>query len=163
MKRLIITVFFFAATLAPKAGGLAAALPPPSVSFGEWHVNGSHFVFNWTTGDFSSPERVTLTRPGNSISANQLSGNEKRKTALLVGSVVIHDDRGSLTTFSSTGPPMPSTLTCDRLSIDGMSKMYVADGNVHFIQGGREAFADQAIMNGITHVLELKGNVRLTS
>jgi len=162
VKRVLAAIVFLSATLLPGAGSLAAP-PPPSVTFGEWHVNGNHFVFNWTTGDFSSPDRVTLTRPGNSISANQLSGNEKKKTALLVGSVVIHDDRGSLTNFTSNGPPMPSTLACDRLSIDGVSKMYVAEGNVHFIQGGREAYADQAIMNGQTHILELKGNVRLTS
>jgi len=158
-------------TLALGAGGFAAlpsALPPagprvPSVSFGEWHVSGSHFIFNWSTGDFSSPDRVTLTRPGNSISADHIGGNEKRKTALLTGNVVIHDDRGSLTTFTSAGPPMPSTLTCDSLSVDGTTKLYVAQGNVHFIQGAREAYADQAIMNGFTHVLELKGNVRLNS
>lgn len=161
MKRLYAIIFIVASALC--ARGVAAAPTQPAVSFGEWNVEGSNFVMNWTTGDFSSPTHVTMTRPGNSISADSLSGNEKRKTAFLSGNVIIHDDRGSLTSFTPGGGGGAATLTCDRLTVDGISKLYTAEGNVRFVQGGRQAYADRATMNGMTHVLELHGHVRLIS
>lgn len=161
MKRFFSIILLIASAFT--VGGASASPVAPAVSFGEWNVEGSNFVMNWTTGEFSSPTHVTMTRPGNSISADTLSGNEKQKTALLTGNVVIHDDRGTLTGGAPGGGGGPSTLTCDRLAVDGTTKIYTAEGNVRFVQGGRQAYADRATMNGFTHVLELHGHVRLIS
>ena len=76
-------------------------------------------------------------------------------------------------TSSSTGPrrsraratsrigPEPSTLTCDKLDIDGGKKFYVATGNVHFTQGTRDATADRGTLDEVTGLLHLAGNVHI--
>lgn len=145
----------------------AAPKPPPqgrAVGFGlsDWHVATGQLDANWQTGAFSTPGRIELTRPGSDISADRATGNWKTHSATLTGNVVLHDNNGVLTNFAGqSGSHAPATLTCANLTIDGVSKTYVATGNVHFIQGGSDVRADRAVMNGITHDLHLYGNVQL--
>lgn len=149
---------------APKAPVRPGSGQGGAVGFGlsDWHVATGQLDANWQTGAFSTPGKITLTRPGSDISADRANGNFKTHSALLTGNVVLHDNNGVLTNFAGqTGSKAPATLTCDNLNIDGVSKTYVATGNVHFIQGGSDVHADRAVMNGITHDLHLYGHVQL--
>lgn len=145
----------------------AAPKPPPqgrAVGFGfsDWNVKTAQLDSNWQSGAFNAPQHITLTRPGSEIQADRANGNFKTHSATLTGNVVLHDNNGVLTNFAGqTGSHAPATLTCDNLTIDGVSKTYVATGNVHFIQGSSDVRADRAVMNGITHDLHLYGNVQL--
>lgn len=146
----------------------AAPKPPPqgrAVGFGlsDWHVaTGQLDISNWDSGDFSAPSPITLTRPGSTIQADRAVGNFKTKKATLTGHVVLHDSNGVLTNFAGqTGSHAPATLTCNTLTIDGVSKTYIAEGGVHFTQGASTVSADRAVMNGATHDLHLYGNVQL--
>jgi lipopolysaccharide assembly outer membrane protein LptD (OstA) len=147
---------------------LIAAAPPAApnkaVGFGlsDWHVDTSQLDTNWQSGEFNVPNHVTLTRPGSQIQADRANGNFKSHSAVLTGHVVLHDNNGVLTNFAGqTGSHQPATLTCDNLTIDGVSKTYVATGNVHFMQGHSDVRAGRAIMNGLTHDLHLYDNVQL--
>lgn len=159
-----------AAVLLTAQGAFAAAArstpPPPGgaagFSFSDWHVSTGEFNANWQTGNFTTPGRIVLTRPGSDIQADHANGNFKSKQATLTGNVVLHDNSGVLTNFAGqTGSHQPATLTCDNLTIDGTSKTYVATGNVHFTQGGSQVSADRAVMNGLSHDIHLYGNVQL--
>jgi lipopolysaccharide assembly outer membrane protein LptD (OstA) len=154
----VLAVLMLAAAPKPSAPGRA-------VGFGlsDWHVaTGQLDISNWDTGDFSAPSPITLTRPGSTIQADRAIGNFKSKKATLTGHVVLHDNNGVLTNFAGqSGSKAPATLTCNSLTIDGVSKTYVAQGNVHFTQGASSVTADRAVMNGATHDLHLYGNVQL--
>ncbi|HEY8313323.1 MAG TPA: LPS export ABC transporter periplasmic protein LptC [Candidatus Baltobacteraceae bacterium] len=156
----------FAAAKAPSPAPVAAPIGSKAAgfTFGDWQVHTDEFDYNWQNGDFSTPGHLTLTRPGSDISAEKASGNQKSKQATLVGGVVLHDRAGMLTGATggpAAGPHEPATLTCDRLQVDGVSKVYTAIGNVHFVQGARRMNADRATMNGLTHQLRLFGRVVL--
>ena len=132
-------------------------------SFADWHVSTAQLNANWQTGVFSTPGHITLTRPGSDIAADRSSGNFKSHQATLAGHVVLHDTNGVLTNFAGRpGSHVPAMLTCDTLNIDGVSKQYIATGNVYFKQGASEVRADRAVMNGLTHDINLYGNVQLT-
>lgn len=141
-----------------------ASTPGSAVGFGlsDWHVATGQLDANWQSGAFSTPGHIELTRPGSDISAARAVGNFKTHSATLTGNVVLHDNNGVLTNFAGqNGSHAPATLTCDNLNIDGVTKTYVATGNVHFIQGGSDVRAQRAVMNGVTHDLHLYGNVQL--
>lgn len=149
---------------------LGAAPKPPApaqggaVGFGlsDWHVVTGQLDANWQTGVFSTPGKIELTRPGSNITADRATGNWKTHSAVLTGNVVLHDNNGVLTNFAGqAGKHAPATLTCDNLNIDGVTKTYIATGNVHFLQGGSDVRADRAVMNGVTHDLHLYGHVQL--
>ncbi len=136
-----------------------AASPQASLGLGGWQINTGEVDTNWQTGAFSAPVPVLLTRPGSKIQANRASGNFKSKQAVLSGNVRVYDQSGTLTNFASNGKP--SSLTCDALQVDGISKIYVATGSVHFSQGASWANADRAVMNGNSHDLHLYGHVSI--
>ena len=154
---LLGAAFAFAAaagvSMAASGGGLAG------FNFGEWQLSTSAFNYFFETGVFSAPNHLTLTRPGSDISADRADGNEKQKFATLYGNVVLHDSRGSFSGIAAGGSRAPVTLTCNELQMDGASKIYTAIGAVHFAQGSSQAYADRAVLNGITHRLELHGHL----
>jgi lipopolysaccharide assembly outer membrane protein LptD (OstA) len=162
-----ILVTFAAALLLIAAAPRHVSTPPPpgggaGFSFSDWHVTTGELNANWENGNFNTPGRIVLTRPGSDIQADHANGNFKSHQATLTGNVVLHDNNGVLTNFAGEkGPPQPATLTCDNLTIDGTSKTYTATGNVHFTQGASQVRADRAIMNGLTHDIHLYGNVQL--
>lgn len=154
---LLLTAVLLATGRAPSASPKAAGF-----TFEDWHVNTAQFDYNWQSGAFTAPDQLTLTRPGSSIRADRAFGNQKTKQATLTGNVVLHDTNGVLTNFAGQGGShAPATLTCDNLAINGVTKSYVATGNVHFIQGSSDVRADRAVMNGVTHQLDLYGHVQL--
>lgn len=163
------SIFTLLLTAAFCAGLTPAAMPKPAggsatgFTFSDWQVSTSQFDYNWQSGAFNAPSHITLTRPGSEIQADRANGNGKTKQATLYGSVTLHDSNGVLTNFAggSTGSHEPATLTCDTLQIDGVSKTYTAVGNVHFTQGRSSVTAQRAVMNGLTHQLNLYGGVHL--
>ncbi|MHB1552246.1 MAG: LptA/OstA family protein [Vulcanimicrobiaceae bacterium] len=160
MKR--IAVLWMALALGTQA--VLAAGPAAKLTFGDWEMSASQIDYTWTNGNFSVPDHLRLTRPGSSIDADRADGNEKRKIANLYGHVVMHDDRGTFSAISGTSKPgkaEPATLTCDKLTVDGVSRIYTATGNVHFVQGANSMEADTAIMDMATHELHLRGHVHV--
>jgi lipopolysaccharide assembly outer membrane protein LptD (OstA) len=157
------------------AAMLLAASPAPSPSpaapaahdtfqVGVWTVHASLLDVNFKSGDFSTPNQVTMTRGGGDITADRASGNYKSKAATLYGHVVMHDTEGNFAGLSSTKPAQgrgPSTLTADQVHINGVGKIYTATGNVHYVQADTTVDADSGVLNDLTHELDLKGNVHI--
>lgn len=118
---------------------------------------------NLNTGAFSVPQHFQATRTGTEISADRATGNTKKKMIHAEGHVVVHRTgpiEGRGTAASKLGQE-PSTLTCDKLDVDGVKKFYVATGNVHFTQMDRDATADRGTLNDVTNDLHLEGNVHV--
>ncbi len=138
------------------AAVIAVPTAPPvgkaTMHFGVWTIHLTVVNYNMKTGDFSTPNHVTMTRTGVDVAADHAKGNEKRKEALLTGHVVMHD---------SSGPHGPSTLLADIVSIQAGGALYVATGNVHFEQGATIADANAGTLNQLTHTMTLTGNVRM--
>jgi lipopolysaccharide export system protein LptA len=161
-----------ASTLQPPASKQVPSVQsaPVSGTFGVWTVHMTEVDYNNTTGNFNTPNHVTMTRNGGDINADRADGNAQRQIATLYGNVVVHDVQGA---FHSGGPVTasgnsatasrgPATLTADRLQIDGAAKVYVALGNVHYTQADTNVTADKGTLDDAAHVLVLEGNVHVT-
>jgi len=171
MKRvavgLIFAVSLLAATPSPKPSPSPSALPstgPDTIQVGVWTVHMLQVDVNFKSGDFSTPQKITMTRGGGDITADRGSGNYKSKGATLYGHVVMHDTEGNFAGLSSTKPAKsrgPSTLTADQVHIDGLGKVYTATGNVHYVQADTTVDADNGVLNDLSHDLDLKGHVKI--
>ncbi|MGD0967873.1 MAG: LPS export ABC transporter periplasmic protein LptC [Candidatus Aquilonibacter sp.] len=179
MKRFVIALMvagaLIAATPSPKPSPSSSAIPSPSASpsassnttvsqVGVWTVRASLLDTNFKTGDFSTPQQLTMTREGGDITADRASGNYKSKSSTLYGHVVMHDTEGNFAGLSSTKPAKsrgPSTLTADQVHIDGVGKIYTATGNVHYVQADTTVDADKGVLNDTSHDLDLTGNVKI--
>jgi lipopolysaccharide export system protein LptA len=117
--------------------------------------------YNNTTGNFSTPNHVTMTRNGGDVSADRANGNSQRQVATLIGNVVVHDVQGAFGSGGNSTSQGPATLTTDALKIDGAAKVYVATGNVHYTRGITNVTADQGTLDDAAHVLYLQGNVHV--
>jgi len=149
------------ATAAPEGGGPSSVM---SHIGGFDHIETDKFDFNLNTGDFTIPGRFTATRTGTDVAADHATGNSKSKIMHAAGHVVVHQ----LEQLSDRGPnasrvtERPSTLTCDRLDVDGGRKLFTAVGNMHFTQeGGREATSDSATLDDANHHLHMEGHVHV--
>jgi lipopolysaccharide assembly outer membrane protein LptD (OstA) len=119
---------------------------------------------NFKSGDFSTPDKVTMTRGGGDISGDRASGNYKTKNVTIYGHVVMHDTEGNFAGLSNTKPTKsrgPATLTADQVHIDGTAKIYTADGHVHYVQADTTTDADKGVLTDPTHDLDLTGNVHI--
>jgi lipopolysaccharide assembly outer membrane protein LptD (OstA) len=127
------------------------------------HIRTDKVQFNINTGDFTIPDHFTATREGSDITADHATGNSKQKTLHAEGHVVVHETRAPTSSSKATDATQrPSTLTCDRLDVDGVKKVYYATGNMHFTQeGGREATSDSAVLDDSAHHLHLEGHVHV--
>ncbi len=129
-----------------------------------WTVHASLLDVNFKSGDFSTPQRMTMTRGGGDITADRASGNYKSKGATLYGHVILHDTEGNFAGLSSVKPAKskgPSTLTADQVHIDGVGKVYTATGNVHYVQADTTVDSNTGVLNDLTHDLDLRGNVKI--
>ncbi len=116
------------------------------------------------TGDFSAPGHVTIARPTGDINADRASGNYDKQVLTLYGHVVANDNGGGLGKLASAGSTTsrgPATLTADQLFIDLQRKTYTATGNVHYVQADSVMDSDIATLSDVTHILDLRGNVRI--
>jgi lipopolysaccharide export system protein LptA len=165
--RLIVPL---ALALCATAAAADTPSPPPAPDAGsgglqtqDYRIETDETHWNFNTGDFTMPHRVKFFRPGTDAVADKATGNSKKGTAILTGSVVVHDSgnapEAGTESYSGNGP---ATLTCDQLSIDSKQKVYIADGHVHFTQGTRSGTADHGTLNRGAGTLELTGNVKLT-
>jgi lipopolysaccharide export system protein LptC len=183
MNRLVMAVIVAAALIAatPTPTGAPTAVPSPSTAaspspgpsgsgrpdtfqVGVWTVHMLSVDVNFKSGDFSTPQQITMTRGGGDITADRGSGNYKSKGATLYGHVVLHDTEGNFAGLSSTKPAKsrgPSTLTADQVHIDGLGKIYTATGNVHYVQADTTVDSDKGVLNDGTHDLDLTGNVKI--
>jgi lipopolysaccharide assembly outer membrane protein LptD (OstA) len=167
MKRiasaLMVVAALIAATPTPKPSPSASGASP-NYQVGVWNVHASLMDVNFKTGDFSTPQQLTMTRGGGDITADRASGNFKSKAATLYGHVVLHDTEGNFAGLSSTKPAKsrgPSTLTADQVHINGLGKVYTATGHVHYVQADTTVDSDNGVLNDLTHDLDLTGNVKI--
>jgi lipopolysaccharide transport protein LptA len=162
------------ALLAVLAGTLAAGPSPAPADHSQMpniatnisgfdHIQFNHLDWNMNSGDYKIPDRFTANRQGTELTADNATGNSKKKLLHAQGHVVVHQNgalksSGDVNKLTSQGP---STLTCDKLDVDGNTKLYVATGNVHFTQGDREGTSDTGTLNDNTHMLHMEGHVHL--
>jgi lipopolysaccharide assembly outer membrane protein LptD (OstA) len=147
--------------------GSNAASNPGQASFdlGVWTVHASSLDANFKNGDFSTPNKVVMTREGGDVSADRANGNYKKQVLFLNGHVVMHDSQGNVESMAGGGQPRapsPSTLTADQAQIDGMAKVYKAIGNVHYVQADTVVNANTGTLNDTDHTLLLEGAVHIT-
>jgi lipopolysaccharide assembly outer membrane protein LptD (OstA) len=153
------------ASSAAPAANAAATTAPASFDLGVWTVHASSLDANFKNGDFSTPNKLVMTRSGGDVSADRANGNYKKQVLYLNGHVVMHDTQGSAETLAGGGPPhapSPSTLTADKAQIDGAAKIYKAIGNVHYVQADTVVNADTGTLNDADHTLLLEGAVHIT-
>jgi len=141
-------------------------LPSNATSFkvGVWTVRMTQVDVNFKTGNFSTPDRVEMTRESGDITGDRASGNYKTKDVTIYGHVVMHDTQGNFAGLSSTKPAHsrgPATLTADQVHIDGTAKVYTATGTVHYVQADTTTDADKGTLNDLSHDLDLVGNVHI--
>lgn len=150
----------------PSAPPNAAANPgQASFDLGVWTVHASSLDANFKNGDFSTPNKVVMTREGGDVSADRANGNYKKQVLYLNGHVVMHDSQGNVESMAGGGQPRapsPSTLTADKAQIDGTAKVYKAIGNVHYVQSDTVVNADSGTLNDSDHTLLLEGAVHIT-
>ena len=152
-----------ARTPSPSASPSSSAAPA-SFDLGVWTVHASSLDANFKSGDFSTPDKVVMTRSGGDVTADRANGNYKKQVLYLNGHVVMHDTQGNVQSFAGGGPPRapsPSTLTADKAQIDGAAKLYKALGNVHYVQADTVVDADAGTLNDEAHTLLLEGAVHI--
>jgi lipopolysaccharide export system protein LptA len=143
---------------APSAAGPGAVL-----ELGVWTIHASAVDANFKTGEFSTPNKVVMTRVGGDVTADRSDGNYKTQVVNLYGNVVMHDSTGD---FGGRGKPGqssgPSTLTADKAEIDGKAKVYKAIGNVHYVSADTNVTAENGTLDDTTHDLFLQNNVHVS-
>jgi lipopolysaccharide assembly outer membrane protein LptD (OstA) len=147
------------------AASASSSAAPASFDLGVWTVHASSLDANFKSGDFSTPNKVIMTREGGDVTADRANGNYKKQVLYLNGHVVVHDTQGSVQTLAG-GPaarsPSPSTLTADKAQLDGAAKVYKAIGNVHYVQADTVVDADNGTLNDTDHTLLLEGAVHIS-
>jgi lipopolysaccharide assembly outer membrane protein LptD (OstA) len=159
---------FVALTVVSLLGASSAFAAPEDESAasnvaGFSHIHTDKVQFNINNGDFTIPDHFSASREGTDITADRATGNSKQKSLHAEGHVIVHESHsGPATGKGTTLAQGPSTLTCDRLDVDGIKKVYYASGNMHFTQeGGREATSDNAVLDDAAHHLHMEGHVHV--
>jgi lipopolysaccharide assembly outer membrane protein LptD (OstA) len=107
---------------------------------------------------------VKFFRPGTDVVGDRAQGNYKAGTVTIFGHVLLHDDGSSVEAQKAGAAPGggPATLQCDTLAVDSKRKLYVATGNVVYVQGPRRASAQSGRLDQANHLLDLSGDVHLS-
>jgi lipopolysaccharide assembly outer membrane protein LptD (OstA) len=151
------------------ATGAAAPAPSPGpvtepggASTHDFRIETDQTNSNLNDGNFTMPHRVKFLRPGTDVVGDRAKGNYKAGTVTISGHVVLHDN-GQAAEAQQAGAPGggPATLTCDELQVDSKRKIYVATGNVVYVQGTRRATAQNGRLDQGAHALDLSGDVHL--
>jgi len=157
MIRLIAAIAAAAMTLpvpSTGAGGKTTA------KFGVWTVHMSVVDYNLKTGDFNTPNHVSMVRIGGDVNADRASGNIKTKRAVLSGHVVMHDMSGAIAP-GAPGSAAPSTLMADSVRIDQSAERYVATGDMHYTQGAMVLTAQSGTLDQGSHTMTADGDVHI--
>jgi lipopolysaccharide assembly outer membrane protein LptD (OstA) len=139
------------------------AAAPAGVATKDFRIETDQTNSNLNDGTFTMPHQVKFFRPGTDVVGDHAKGNYKAGTVIITGHVVLHDN-GQSAEAQQAGAPAgggPATLTCDELQVDSKRKIYVALGNVVYVQGTRRATSENGRLDQGAHSLELNGNVRL--
>ena len=154
--------FLLAASTIASAAPSAAATGNSGMEMNGYLITTDTTNWNLNSGDFVMPHEVKVTRPGTDARGDKAKGSSKLQTATLIGNVVVHDN-GNAPEAKDAGADYqgPSTITCDELTVDSKTKTYDARGNVKFVQGNRVGTAQRGVLNQMTHLLHLEGNVVL--
>lgn len=162
MKELIVALF--AAAVAVAATPSPSPSPLPTFAVGVWTVHTQSLDFNEKSGDFSVPNKLTMTREGGDIEADRANGNYKTQMVTLYGNVTMHDLSGNfagMAAGSVTQPHGPATLSADQVRVDGRARVYTATGHVHYVQADTVVDAERGMLNDTSHMLFLSGNARV--
>lgn len=147
-------------TLALAAALTAASAAPLTHLAGRFYnVETTAVQYNFSSGDFTAPARVTVTRPGLRVDADSATGNVKTGSAVLRGNVRVHDSGGAQSAQGANSEP--ATLTCGQLEIDGRGDAYHATIRPHYESGERSADADEMLLDRKQKKLHLTGNVTI--
>ena len=160
MRGAVVAAVGLAGVGAAPIGGSPA---PGGVTTHDFRIETDQTNSNLNTGSFTMPHRVKFFRPGTDVVGDRALGNFKAGTVTIIGHVVLHDD-GRAPEAQSAGaqPGGPSSLECDQLAVDSKRKVYVATGNVVYVQGTRRATAQSGRLDQGNHTLELTGDVHLS-
>jgi lipopolysaccharide assembly outer membrane protein LptD (OstA) len=159
----LLALLAIAPAAPPRSGSNGSGLAVFNNIAGFDHIATQDVKYNLNTGAFTLKEHFTAARSGTDISADSATGNSKTKQLHAEGHVVVHETRPP-SRGRATSPlgNSPATMTCDKLDVDGVRKIYTATGNMHFEQeGGREASADKATLDDIRHMLHLEGHAHV--
>lgn len=139
----------------------AATTVPAAASVHDFRIETDQTNSNLNTGEFTMPHRVKFFRPGTDVVGDRAKGNFKSGTVTITGHVVMHDNGESSEAQHAGAAPGggPATLTCDELQVDSKRKIYIATGNVVYLQGTRRATAQHGKLDQGAHSLELSGDV----
>jgi lipopolysaccharide assembly outer membrane protein LptD (OstA) len=147
------------------AGLLVAtvAAAPGGVTTRDFRIETDQTNSNLNDGSFTMPHRVKFFRAGTDVVGDSAKGNYKAGTVTITGHVVMHDDGQSSAAPQPGAAPEggPATLQCNELQVDSKHKIYVASGNVVYVQGSRRATAQNGRLDQTAHALDLSGNVQL--
>lgn len=165
MIRLIAAIAAAAMTLpvpSPGPGGTTTA------KFGVWTVHMTVVNYNLKTGDFNTPNHVSMTRIGGDVNADRAKGNIKTKHAILTGHVVMHDMSGAMSPAAPgkvAAMPLtsaaPSTLMADIVQIDQTAARYIATGNMQYAQGEMVLTARSGTLDQASHTMTADGDVHI--
>jgi lipopolysaccharide export system protein LptA len=134
----------------------------PPAAAGVDNIQAADIAWNMSSGEYNVPGRFTAVRSGSEISADSGLGNTKAKTLHATGNVIVHQNKQFGTgTDAAKVTQEPSTLTCDKLDVDGANKLYIATGNVHFTQTNRDMRSKSGVLDDAKHLLHLEGDVHI--
>ncbi len=139
------------------------AAAPGGVVTRDFRIETDQTNSNLNDGSFTMPHRVRFFRAGTDVVGDSAKGNYKAGTVTITGHVVMHDNGQSAGAPKPGAAPEggPATLQCDELQVDSKRKIYVASGNVVYVQGTRRATAQTGRLDQGDHALDLSGNVQL--
>jgi lipopolysaccharide export system protein LptA len=161
----VVTAAVALTVVAPRYAGAQTAAPSAvsnAMDMNGYQVETAVTNANLTSGDFTMPQEVKVTRPGTDARGDKAKGNMKLGTATLIGNVIVHDNGGAPEAKDAGADYQgPSTITCDELTIDTKNKTYDGHGNLRFVQGTRVGTAQRGVLNQLKHTLHLEGNVVL--
>jgi lipopolysaccharide assembly outer membrane protein LptD (OstA) len=123
-------------------------------------------LWNDNTKVATSPGKVTITDPENTLTGNTGTAYYRTKDAKIRGNVVINT-RPKPNTSAPEGSPRrefraPAVITCESVDYNWRSKVAVATGNLKVVQKDRTVTADKCVFEGKQDRVTLEGNVVYT-
>jgi lipopolysaccharide assembly outer membrane protein LptD (OstA) len=124
-------------------------------------------LWNETTGVATSPGKLTIQDPRNTLTGNTGTAFYKRKDAQIRGNVVINARPKEPEKPLPADSPRkdfnaPAVITCEAVDYNWGTKVAVATGNLKLVQKDRTVTADKATFETKTDRVVLEGNVVYT-
>jgi len=126
-------------------------------------LSGEKATFNTSTQIGKLEGNVRIYQPGTTIVADRMTVYYEKKVSVLSGRVkivTIKDINASPGAKKEMLPSGLTTLTCDKMSYNWLTREGKATGGVEVEQKERRAYADRAHYSGISDLITLEGKVR---